>query len=173
MANDIKVLSANRMEQSPDKVGSSVTVLTKETLEKISFFQYLTMLFDNETALFIKDSFGYDSEILQFIAKILKQFKASLRIVHVNKSKAELNEDQETNKKILEDYFAKNEHSFHFLTNKKIEEGIQCFIDSRDINMIFMVAKNLNYFQQILFHSNVEDLSYHLEIPFFVLHENK
>jgi vitamin B12 transporter len=32
--NDIKVLSANRMEQSPDKVGSSVTVLTKETLEK-------------------------------------------------------------------------------------------------------------------------------------------
>ena len=116
---------------------------------------------------------SYDSEILQFIAKILKQFKASLRIVHVNKSKAELNEDQETNKKILEDYFAKNEHSFHFLTNKKIEEGIQCFIDSRDINMIFMVAKNLNYFQQILFHSNVEDLSYHLEIPFFVLHENK
>jgi len=116
---------------------------------------------------------GYDSEILQFISKILKQFKASLRIVHVNKRKAELNKEQQINKNILEAYFAKYEHSFHFLTNNKIEAGIQCFIDSRDINMIFMVAKNLNYFQQILFHSNVEDLSYHLEIPFFVLHENK
>ena len=29
--------------------------MSKETLETISFFQYLTMLFDNETALFIKD----------------------------------------------------------------------------------------------------------------------
>ena len=114
---------------------------------------------------------GNDPEILEFIAKILKRYKASLRIVHVNKKKAELNKEQQINKNILEAYFAKYEHSFHFLTNNKIEEGIQCFIDSRDINMIFMVAKNLNYFQQILFHSNVEDLSYHLEIPFFVLHE--
>ena len=42
--------------------------MSKETLETISFFQYLTMLFDNETALFIKDSFGYDSEILHLNA---------------------------------------------------------------------------------------------------------
>ena len=40
----------------------------KNILEKLSFFQYLTMLFDNETALFIKDSFGYDSEILHLNA---------------------------------------------------------------------------------------------------------
>lgn len=42
--------------------------LSKETLQKISFFQYLTMIFDNETALFIKDSFGYDAEILHLSA---------------------------------------------------------------------------------------------------------
>jgi hypothetical protein len=125
----------------------------------------------NEIALPTDFLSGCDPEILEFIAKILKQYKASLRIVHVNKKKAELNKEQQINKNILEAYFAKYEHSFHFLTNNKIEEGIQCFIDSRDINMLFMVSKNLNYFQQILFHSNVEDLSYHLDIPFFVLHE--
>ena len=40
----------------------------KEILREISFFQYLTILFDNETALFIKDSFGDDSEILHLNA---------------------------------------------------------------------------------------------------------
>ena len=60
---------------------------------------------------------------------------------------------------------------FLFLTNKKIEGAIQCFVESRAINMICMVAKNLNYFQQILFHSKVEEISYHTEVPFLVLHE--
>uniref|UniRef100_A0A6C0L1J2 Cytochrome b5 heme-binding domain-containing protein n=1 Tax=viral metagenome TaxID=1070528 RepID=A0A6C0L1J2_9ZZZZ len=36
--------------------------LDQSILEKISFFQYLTLLFDYETAQFMKDSFGYDSE---------------------------------------------------------------------------------------------------------------
>ena len=35
-----------------------------------------------------------------------------------------------------------------------------------------MVAKNLNYFQQILFHSKVEEISYHTDVPFLVLHKN-
>ncbi len=34
-----------------------------------------------------------------------------------------------------------------------------------------MVAKNLNYFQQILFQSKVEEISYHTDVPFLVLHE--
>jgi hypothetical protein len=37
--------------------------------------------------------------------------------------------------------------------------------------MIVMIAKNLNYFQQILFHSKVEKISYHTNIPFLILHE--
>lgn len=115
----------------------------------------------------------YDKDILKFIDNILKQFKASLKIVHVMKKKTALNEDQESNKKMLEKYFSKSRCSLYFLTNRNIEEGIQCFVDSRDINMMVLVAKNLNYFQNILFHSNIEDLSYHLEIPFFIFHEKK
>ena len=34
----------------------------KKQLESITFFQYLTLIYDHETALYIKDSFGYDSE---------------------------------------------------------------------------------------------------------------
>jgi hypothetical protein len=34
-----------------------------------------------------------------------------------------------------------------------------------------MVAKNLNYFQRILFRPTVEELSYETDVPFLVLHE--
>ena len=64
-------------------------------------------------------------------------------------------------------------HSFHRITNKKIEAGVQCFVESRNINMIVMVAKNINLFQRILFRPTVEEISYHIEIPFLVLHEQK
>ena len=62
-------------------------------------------------------------------------------------------------------------HSFHRITSKKIETGVQCFVESRDIDMIIMVAKNLSLFQRILFLPTVEEISYHTEIPFLVLHE--
>jgi hypothetical protein len=34
-----------------------------------------------------------------------------------------------------------------------------------------MIAKNLNFFQRILFKPTVEEISYHTKVPFLVLHE--
>ncbi|MGK0429674.1 MAG: hypothetical protein ACJARX_001341, partial [Psychroserpens sp.] len=83
----------------------------------------------------------------------------------------QLNAEQLTNKDILNDYFEDFNHSYHFLTNKNVEDAIQCFVESKDIDMIVMVAKNLNYFQNMLFHTRVEKITYHTHIPFLVLHE--
>lgn len=113
----------------------------------------------------------YGIETLQPISDIVETHDASLRIVHIGKKNETLNINQQKNKELLEDFFNNLKHSFHFLTNKKVEDAIECFVESRDINMIVMVAKNLNYFQQILFHSKVEEISYHTNIPFLVLHE--
>ncbi len=116
-------------------------------------------------------SSSYDIEVLNPISKILENHKASLRIVHICKKNSNLNTDQEKNKELLEDYFNHFNMSFHFLTNKKVEDAMQCFVESRNIDMICMVAKNLNYFQQILFHSKVEEINYHTDVPFLVMHE--
>ncbi len=113
----------------------------------------------------------YGIETLQPISNIIETHNSSLRIVHISKKDEVLNISQQKNKELLEDYFNNLNYSFHFLTNKKVEDAIECFVQSRDINMIVMVAKNLNYFQQILFHSKVEEISYHTDIPFMVIHE--
>lgn len=112
-----------------------------------------------------------DLQLLKPITEILDKHKSALRVLNISKSRSELSDYQQKIKGLLEDYFYYYEHSFHFLTNRKVEEAVQCFVDSRNIDMITMVAKNLNYFQQILFHSKVEEISYHTDIPFLVLHE--
>jgi len=116
-------------------------------------------------------SLSYNIGILDPLSEILEKCKSTLRILHISKKKDNLNVDQNKCKELLEDYFSPFPYSFHYLTNKKVEDAVQCFIESRNINIICMVAKNLNYFQQLLFHSKVETISYHTEIPFLVLHE--
>ena len=118
-------------------------------------------------------SISYQIQTLHPISEVLEGFHSFLRILNISKKKENLNTDQQKYKELLEDYFIGNNFSFHFLTNDKIEDAVQCFVQSRDIDMIAMVAKNLNYFQRILFSPTVEEISYHTDVPFLVLHEQQ
>jgi len=115
----------------------------------------------------------YPSAILNYIVEFVKTYNSAIRILHVAKKDENLTDFQLENKDFLHDFFMDKKHSFHRITNKKIEAGVQCFVESRNINMIVMVAKNINLFQRILFRPTVEEISYHIEIPFLVLHEQK
>lgn len=112
----------------------------------------------------------YNINILQPVVNIIEKHAASIRILNISKKDMVLHNDQIKNKELLEDYFSNLNHSFHFLTNTKVEDAVQCFVESRNIDMITMVAKNLNYFQHILFHSKIKKISYHTDVPFLVLH---
>lgn len=113
----------------------------------------------------------YQPNILKSILEFVKMYDAAIRILHITKKDEKLTEFQLENKDYLNDFFLDEKHSFHRLTSKKIETGVQCFVESRNINLIIMIAKNLNLFQRILFKPTVEEISYHIEIPFLVLHE--
>lgn len=125
----------------------------------------------NEVAFPTDYALDYEIQMLQPILDILDRSDTRLRILHINKKDAKLNTGQQANKDLLLDYFENFNYSFHFLTNNKLEDAVQCFIESKNVDIIIMIAKNLNYFQQILFHSRVEKISYHIDIPFLVLHE--
>jgi nucleotide-binding universal stress UspA family protein len=113
----------------------------------------------------------YDIRVLEDLIKILTATGASLRILYMSKNSEGLSEEQQRNKDFLDDYLKEIEHSFHILKGGRLETSVQCFIDSRDIDMVAMVAKNLNFIQRILFRPAVEEISYHTTIPFLVLHE--
>ncbi|WP_046756226.1 universal stress protein [Kordia jejudonensis] len=125
----------------------------------------------NEIAFPTDFILSYNMQTLSPIVNILDRTNASLRIPYITKANEQLNANQQANKELLEDFFDDYKYSFHFLTNTKVEEAIQDFTEKSNIDLMIMVAKNLNYFQQILFHTKVEKISYHTDIPFLVLHE--
>lgn len=115
-------------------------------------------------------SIFYRPEVLQPIIDIVETNNASVNVLHVNRNNIEMNEDQQKNKDYLDDYFSNYGHSFHFLTNTHLEDAVQQFVDDRNINLIAMLAKNLNYFQKILFHPTSNEISYYKNVPFLILH---
>lgn len=116
----------------------------------------------------------YSIKILRPMEEMVKLGKAQLRIMNVLKEGDELNIDQRSNKEYLSDFMEEalpHAYSFHTITNQKVKQAIQCFVESREVDMILMVAKNLNFIQQILFDGLVEQISFHTKIPFYVIHE--
>lgn len=148
--------------------GAVITKVKCTTLivpENATYLPLKEIVFPTDFSLF------YGVKTLEPLFELLEQFHSTLRILHMGHDEKHLNPEQLKNKEFLDDYLNHRNHSFHFLTNKRIEESVQCFVESRNINLIAMVAKNLNYFQQILFHTKVQHMSYHTDLPFLVMHE--
>ncbi|MFX0557911.1 universal stress protein [Maribacter sp. CXY002] len=124
-----------------------------------------------EIALPTDYQMGYDIKVLEDVKDLSLINNSAVRILYAAKIGAELTNEQLKNKKFLDNYFKDVEHSFHTVTGNKLESVVQCFTESRDIDLIAMVAKNLNFLERILFRPTVEKISYHTKVPFLVLHE--
>ena len=116
----------------------------------------------------------YTHPILNTLSDQLRISKANFNVLNVSQANGLLSSTQEKNKEYLQDYLEEifvDTHNFHSVSNKNIKEAILNFISDNQIEMLTMVAKNLNFFQQLLFDTTIEKLSFHTTIPIFVLHE--
>jgi nucleotide-binding universal stress UspA family protein len=156
-------------------VGSSAgDVITKVQHNTLVIPNNVVMATPKEIAFPTDFNIFYSHNILNAITELLDLSGANLRIMHVTTNGFGLSVDQQSNKSYLQDFMEEtrpNGHSFHSVTNKKVKSAIQCFVESRDADMIVMVAKNLNFIQQVLFDSIVEKISFHTKIPFYVIHD--
>ena len=114
---------------------------------------------------------SYDIKVLDDLKEIAILNHSAIRFLHISTKGEILNEEQLKNQTFLNDYFSEVEHTFHEVTGQKLEAAVQSFTEESAIDMIAMVAKNLNFLQRILFRPAVEKISYHTDIPFLVLHE--
>lgn len=113
---------------------------------------------------------AYELKDLSPLIDLAKTRDAIVRIVHFS-DKDELDENQKKNKAHLDNYLTAVEHHYYTLSNNDFEEGLNCFIQSRaDIDMIVIIAKHYNFFQRLLFKPKVRVLSFHTNIPLFVIH---
>ncbi|MGB5370043.1 MAG: universal stress protein [Flavobacteriaceae bacterium] len=115
----------------------------------------------------------YTHHILESLSDVLAMGETRLRVMHMKANNGKLNQHQEFNKAYLDDYLQEvfgNAHSFHTVTNTKVPKAIEVFVDQMGTDLVVMVAKNLNFLQQLFFDSSVKKLSFHTEVPMLVLH---
>ncbi|MBT8255671.1 MAG: universal stress protein [Bacteroidia bacterium] len=113
----------------------------------------------------------YKNKILMTLAEIIAMHDSKIRVLHISKSKQKLTTLQKENKSFLEDFLEDHDHSFHTMSDHHLEDALDDFVQTHNIEMIAMVAKNINFFERLLFKPSVAKISYHTHIPFLVLHE--
>ncbi|MCJ7465950.1 MAG: universal stress protein [Maribacter sp.] len=119
-------------------------------------------------------NFFYTHAILQNITEIVNLCKASISILNVGTIQPQLSAMQRHNKAELQDYMEEifpSSHDFQRLKGPKVTDTIQDFVSNKNIDMILMVAKNLNFLQQLLFTTTIKKVSFHTKVPVWVLHD--
>ncbi len=112
----------------------------------------------------------YKRRELKYLVEISKITNAPIRILHVSETE-ELSQDQIDNKQLLEEIFDGSEFSFHTLRNTDVQTGLDCFVQSRDIDMVAFINKKHNFFASIFSRPMVKTLGEHSKVPVLALHD--
>lgn len=107
---------------------------------------------------------------LNYLIELAKNCNASVKVLHVKKEE-KLKELQLNNKKLLEEYFEEIAYSFHTLSSIEIPTAINCFIESRDSDMVAFINKKHAFFGSILTNPLVKEIGYTSKVPILVMHD--
>lgn len=109
---------------------------------------------------------------LNHLVEIAKISNASIKILHIAEEN-ELDERQLNNQKLLQEYFEGIEYSFHSLSHMEITSAINCFVESRESDMIAIINKKHTFFASIFSQPLVKNITYHTKVPVLVMHDLK
>lgn len=107
---------------------------------------------------------------LNYLIDIAKICDASIKVLHIS-TEDELTETQTSNKKLLEEYFDDVKHKFHSLSHISVPTAINCFVESRESDMVAFINKKHSYFGSILSQPLVKDIAYQSKVPILVMHD--
>ncbi|WP_313114400.1 universal stress protein [Aequorivita sediminis] len=113
----------------------------------------------------------FRSKIFTTLSDNLELHNSALRVLNIRTHNLGLNSEQTDNKGFLHYSFREKKHSFHFVENKELEAGLKNFIETWDISMVSIVAKNLNFIERLLLRPVGKLVSYEPNVPFLVIHE--
>ena len=107
---------------------------------------------------------------LNYLIDIAKSCNASIKVLHISKD-GQLNTKQNNNKNLLDDYFEVVNHSFHILSHMAVPTAINCFVESRESDMVAFMNRKHSIFESILNPPLVQGIAYNSKVPILVMHE--
>jgi len=106
------------------------------------------------------------------IKGFLDTFKPQLHVVNVdNEHYISLTENYEAEKQELKKMFAEYNPEFYFMRLFDVDEAINLFAESRNIDLIIAIQKNHSFIGKLLSSNRTKTLSYHSKMPILVMHE--
>ena len=108
---------------------------------------------------------------LNYLLEIAMMHQTSISVLYFKKETA-LDEEQETNKQLLDDILINVDHSFHTLTDKDVARGITSFVESRNSDMIAFINKKHFLFNSIFSRPLVKEIGYDAKVPILALNES-
>jgi len=106
------------------------------------------------------------------IIEIANNNKAKLHVFNVSFG-YELSDSQFNNKSMLDLYLTKVDHLFHSVPDKDLQEAINDFQNNNETDMLVMINNKHSFFENIFFKSVINQIGFHLNIPFLVIPANK
>lgn len=98
--------------------------------------------------------------------------KPQLHVVNVDKDHyISLTENYEQEKQEMKKMFADYKPEFYFMRLYDVDEAINLFAESRNIDLIIAIQKNRSFIDKLLNGSRTKTLSYHSKMPILVMHE--
>jgi len=112
----------------------------------------------------------YNKAEINYLIEIAAMNTAAIRVLHVNGDEP-LNKTQENNKKQLLTFFKGVDYSFHTIYNVELQIALDCFVQSRDSDMIAFINKKHGFLDTIFTRHLVQDLGYRSKVPVLTLHD--
>lgn len=131
-----------------------------------------TVLFKDPNEIVFPTSFRthYKQKELATLVEIARLLNSPIRILHVQKDRA-LTKSQLENKQLLETILDPASFTHHRLYNVDLKDGVSCFVQSRESEMIAIVNKKHNFFGSIFSNPMVKELGKHTNVPLLAMHD--
>lgn len=108
-------------------------------------------------------------ELLHLI-EIAEITDAVIRILHIDQED-ELSEEQKNNRTLLKECFETVQYTFHRLHHIDVQTAVNCFVQSRESDMIAFINRKHSFFGSLFSKPMVKELGFHAQVPVLTLHD--
>ena len=106
---------------------------------------------------------------IQPIKALLDIVKAKLFVLHVNDGEDE--EDKDDEMEVLNGLLQGCNPEYFFVNNASFIDGINDFVDSKNVDLIVTIPKKHGWFDSLFTKSHTKILAFHSHVPLMVIHD--
>lgn len=110
----------------------------------------------------------FSPEQLKPLLNIASRINSNVNVLHVLEGR-KLREKELTNQNELENIFRGLELSFHLEKEIKVEEAIDQFDKTKEVQLLAMINNKHSFFENLFFKNKINQIGFNLSIPFLVI----